>query len=177
MNEKDKPGAHGDDIGKWETQINALLDGELDVAGAEALKAAATDDQKLARDIIEAYQLQQAMEQLRPERAPASLRRKLKKIPRQHAERPVHLQPRWAAAFAAVPLAVLSLWLALPQQPSRAEVEQAAAELALAFAYIEQVSSRTAGRIEHEVGSELNAAVGGSVIKSIPQSESKEKQA
>ena len=177
MNEKGKPGIDNPGIDSREEQINALLDGELNVTEAEELKAAATEDQQLARDIIEAYQLQQAMEQLRPERAPASLRRKLKKIPREHAERPVYLQPRWAAAFAAVPLAVISLWLVQPQQPSQAEVEQAAAELALAFAYIEQVSSRTAGRIEHEVGGELNDAVGGSVIKSIPQSESKEKQA
>lgn len=172
MNENGKKGFEN-----REEQINALLDGELEVSEAEALKAAATEDQQLARDIIEAYQLQQAMEQLQPEQAPASLRRKLKRIPREHAERRVYLQPRWVAAFAAVPLAVLSLWLAQPQQPSRAEVEQAAAELAIAFAYIEQVSGRTVGRIEHEVGGELNKAVGGSVIKSIPQSESKEKQA
>ena len=88
--------------GRWEEQINALLDGELGPEEAESLKAAATEDQVLAREIIEAYQLQQAMEGLRPESAPASLRRKLKKIPRQHAERPVFLQPRWAAAFAVV---------------------------------------------------------------------------
>jgi anti-sigma factor RsiW len=163
--------------GKWEAQINALLDGELGPEEAETLKSAASDDQALARDIIEAYQLQQALEGLRPEPAPTSLRRKLKKIPRQHAERPVFLQPRWAAAFAVVPLAVLSLWLAQPREPSQAEIERAAAELAIAFNYIEQVSGRTIGRIEQEVGGELNEAVGESVIRSIPQSESKEKQA
>lgn len=163
--------------GEWEERINALLDGELDHDEAEALKAAAEQDHALARDIIDAYQLQQALEGLRPEPAPASLRRKLKKIPREHAARPMFLQPRWAAAFAVVPLAVLSLWLTQPREPSQAEIERAAAELAIAFAYIEQVSGRTLGRIEQEVGGELNKAVGESVIRSIPQSESKEKQA
>ena len=70
---------------KWEEKINALIDGELDPLGADELKAEATDDRELARAIVEAYQLQQAMEAVKVERAPASLRKKLKAII------PVHL--------------------------------------------------------------------------------------
>jgi anti-sigma factor RsiW len=163
----------------WEQQINAFLDGELGPAEAEALKSDATEDQRLARAIIEAYQLQQAMEHLGTEAAPARLRRKLRRIPREQGRRPLLLQPRWAAAFAAVPLLVISLMLFRSEEPSRAEVEKAAAELALAFAYIDRVSDRTRGVIEHQVGGELQQAVGGSVMRSIPQPkpESKEIQA
>ncbi len=161
---------------QWEEQINALLDGELNAGDAEALKAAATDDQRLARDIIEAYQLQQAMEQLRPEPAPASLRRKLRRIPREQASRPRFLQPRWVAAFATVPVLAITLVLIQPQEPSRSEVEKAAAELAIAFAYIDRVSNRTVNEIERQVGGELQQAVGGSVLKSIPQPNKQEIQ-
>jgi anti-sigma factor RsiW len=162
-----------------EAKINALLDGELDAADAQALEAAASADRGLARDIIEAYQLQQAMDQLRPEAAPASLRRRLRRIPREHRRRPWLFEPRWAAALATVPLLAAGLMLLRPQGPSRAEVEQAAAELAIALAYIEQVSDRAAGRIEQEVGGEIQKAVAGSVIRSIPrfQIETKETQA
>jgi hypothetical protein len=54
MNEDRRP-----DMAEWEAQVNALLDGELDDQAAEALKAAALDDQALAGAIVEAYQLQQ----------------------------------------------------------------------------------------------------------------------
>lgn len=161
---------------EWEAAINALLDGELDQEAAAALKADATTDQKLARDIIDAYQLQRALDTLRPEAAPASLRRRLRQIPRQQRERPRWLEPRWIAAAATVPVLALALLLARPQEPSRAEVERAAAELALAFAYIEEVSGRTAARIEREVGGGLQEAVGVSVINAIPQFQTDEKE-
>ncbi len=66
---------------KWEDLINALMDGELSAADAELLKAEASDDRELARAIIEAYQLQQAMDDIHVERAPDSLRKRLRAIP------------------------------------------------------------------------------------------------
>jgi len=174
MSETDKFGAE-----HWEARINALLDGELGSDEAEGLKAEATRDQQLAREIVEAYQLQQALERLGTESAPAGLRRRLRRIPREHGRRPLLMQPRWVAAFATVPLLAIALALLQPQQPSRAEVERAAAELAVAFAYIDRLSQRTASQIEQQVGGQLAEAVGGSVLKSIPQPEShsQEKQA
>ena len=153
----------------WEERINALLEGALDPDEAEALKSEATEDQRLARAIIEAYQLQRAMEHVRLEKAPASLKRKLRRIPGSH--RPLYAQPRWAVALAAVPVLVVSVVLMQPDTPSRAEVEQARRELATAFAYIDRVGDRALNRIELEVGGELKDAVGGSVMKSIPKSE------
>ena len=100
-----------------EEKINALLDGELNADESESLKRAATTDQDLAADIVEAYQLQRAMEDIQVEKAPASLRRKLKLIPRQN--RPVLLQPRWVMAFSVVPLMVISV--ALMRSPEQLE--------------------------------------------------------
>ena len=157
---------------KWEEKINALIDGELDPLGAEELKAEATDDRELARAIIEAYQLQQAMEAVRVERAPVSLRKKLKAIPREERQRkPLFgwMQPRWAAAFAVVPLLLVSVSLMQPKQPSQEEIDQARYEMAIAFAYLDKAGVITGREIEANVGNKVAEAVTGSVSKTIKQ--------
>jgi anti-sigma factor RsiW len=166
----------------WEEKINALLEGELDQDESEALKAEASSDQKLARAIVDAYQLQRAMENVQTERAPASLRRSLKKIPQQN--RPLFFQPRWAMAFAVVPLVIASVMILKSTQPSdiqapgpqaglssaeMVKLEQARNDLAVAFAYIDLVSDRTSNRIESEVGGEMSKAVAGSIFRNIQQ--------
>jgi predicted permease len=90
-----------------EQQINALLDGELDDTAVEALRLDASEDQELARAIIDAYQLQRAMEHTGVEHVPASLRKRLRRIPRE--QRPAWQQPRWIMATAAVPLVLLTV--------------------------------------------------------------------
>ena len=170
-------GEHGGEHGEksQEERINALLDGDLDPIEAERLKAMAAQDEDLMRAIVEAYQLQRAMEQLRVEKAPASLRRRLKQIPRQN--RPVYLQPRWAVAFAIVPLVIIAVALMRSQEPPVAQVDQAhfdqvrvdqaRQDLAVAFAYIDKLSDRTSNLIESEVGGELSQAVAGSIFKTV----------
>lgn len=137
----------------WEEQINALLDGELDNEQAEQLKTAAGQDRALAQAIVDAYQLQQALEAIPLQRAPASLRRKLASIPAEQGKKshpafwpkswvsswPVSrsgwFRPAWITALAAIPLAVivLNLWQAAPVEqtvPATAGVtEPTAAEL------------------------------------------------
>lgn len=169
----------------WEEKINALLDGELNPDESENLKWAATNDQDLARSIVEAYQLQCAMDHVQVEKAPASLRRRLRQIPRQN--RPVYFQPRWVTAFAVVPLVVIGVALlrsqeqpATPAQPVNAQqanaqltiaeeeqLLQARQDLAVAFTYIDMVSDRTSNRIESELGDEMSQAVAGSIFKTI----------
>jgi len=161
---------------KWEERINALLDGELDADGAELLKAEATDDRELARAIVEAYQLQQAMDALRVEQAPASLTKKLQAIPRQHSSKPGFslfnfAQPRWAAALAAIPLVVIAVSLMRPDTPSAAEIAQARQEMAIAFAYLDKAGVITGREIELTVGRTMANAVTDSVNRTI-QSES-----
>ena len=166
---------------KWEDRINALLDGELSASDAELLKTEASSDQELARAIVEAYQLQQAMDSIRVERAPDSLRKRLRAIPREHRpERSFHwLQPRWAMALAAIPLVIIAVSLMQPQRPSPEEVAKARHELAIAFAYLDKAAALTSREIESTVGQTMADAVTDSVDRAIKtqSSDAKEKKA
>ena len=180
---------------KWEEQINALLDGELSSADADLLKAEATDDHDLARAIIEAYQLQKAMDAIRVERAPDSLRKRLRAIPGQQRPAPAFriLQPRWVIAqaslsagfrplllaLAAIPLVIFSVNLMQPEEPSAQEIAKARQDLAIAFAYIDKAGQFTGREIESTVGNTMSDAIAGSVIRNIKsQNENpKEKEA
>ena len=63
--EKGNSGADREDL------VNALIDGELNEAQIRELTASVDDDRILARTIIEAFQLQQAMAAIPVQRAPA----------------------------------------------------------------------------------------------------------
>lgn len=154
---------------KWEDRINALLDGELSDTDAEALKAQASDDRDLARAIVEAYQLQRAMDSVQVERAPASLRKRLRAIPRKHrAASGINLfQPRWAMALAAIPLAIITVNLMQPDTPSADEIAKARQQLAIAFAYLDKAGSITGREIETTVGHTMADALSGSVNRTI----------
>ena len=148
---------------------------------AELLKAEASDDRELARSIVEASQLQQAMDDVKAERAPASLRKRLNAIPRQQrkAQTFSFLQPRWAMALAAIPLVVITVSLMQPDTPSASEIAKARQDRASALAYLDKANAITSREIESRVGPTLANAVTGSVNRAIkPQSlSSKEKEA
>ena len=96
-----------------EERINALLDGELDESEAAALKRDAEKDQALARAIVDAYALRAQLDELEIERAPASLRARLAKIPKTESAggNSWFGLPRWIplGAMAAIPLAVVAM--------------------------------------------------------------------
>lgn len=168
---------------EWDTQINALLDGELDDAEANALKAAAEQDPVLAAAIIEAYELQQLMAALPEERAPESLREKLAQIPQEQAalsratqavkaqsspRRWNWFQPRWVMALAAVPLVIaIGMHQRGPSAPSEAELAQARQDLALAFAYLEKASLATGREIEYSIGTGMRDPVKTNTLRTI----------
>jgi len=160
----------------WETQVNDLLDGELDEEATAALRRAAAQDQQLARTIIEAYELQRDMERLGIEEAPRSLRKKLRRIPR--AETPAWQPRRWAmgAAMAVLPLLAIIFVLMQPHQPSQAEVEQARQELALAFSYIDKAGNRAGGYMQQVLSNELRHGVTDNISKHIPYTETYQKE-
>ena len=152
---------------KWEDQINALLDGELSASDADLLKAEASDDRDLARAIVEAYQLQQAMDSVHVERAPASLTKRLRAIPRQQKPKFRLFQPRWVTALATIPLVIIAISLMRPDTPSASEIAQARQELAIAFAYLDRAGTITGREIELTVGQTMANAVTGSVNRAI----------
>lgn len=165
-----------DELSAREAQINALLDNELDETSAAALKQAAEQDHELARAIIEAYQLQRGMDSVGIEQAPASLRRKLRAIPGKNRRR--QWPRRWVmtAAMASIPLLVIGLVLLQPRHPSRAEVEQARQDLAVAFTYIDKVGLMTSEQIQQVLGTELRRDVTGNISKYIPFTEQSRKE-
>ena len=125
------------------------------------------------------------LEQLDIERAPARLRRRLRRIPREERSRERRREqpwgwqpPRWALvpALAAVPVLVIGLVLMQPRQPSEAEVEQARQDLALAFAYLDKVGNRTGATIHGVLDRELGSGVKDNVSRHIPFTEQSRKE-
>jgi anti-sigma factor RsiW len=191
------------DFSDREAQINALLDGELDAEATAELKAAAAEDSRLAQAIVEAWQLQKGMDDLRLEKAPARLTRALKRIPREQkaASRKAWLGvPRWAAAtgLASVCAVALAMMMNLSgpapgDAPSVPQVvsgpdqlrgdelraEQARQDLVIAFHYLDKAGFRVGKEIHEVLQGEIAAPVKDNLIKHIPYTEQsrKEKQA
>jgi anti-sigma factor RsiW len=181
-----------------EAEINALLDGELDAATAADLKAAAAADSALAQAIVQAWQLQQGMDQLQLEKAPASLSRKLRRIPREQAalsRRAFLGMPRWAAAAGLASVVLVTVVMVLsepsgqtvaPRQQAAigaeidpARVREARRELSIAFSYLDKAGFRVSRQIQEVLSEELAAPVKDNLSKHIPYTgqSHKEKQA
>lgn len=131
-----------------------------------------TQDERKGQPTNEAWEaeLGAMMEGLGVEKAPASLRRKLRRIPREEKRRDRQWswqQPRWVLVPAMAAAAVLAVGIAVmqPRQPSQAEIEQARQELAVAFAYLDRVGHRTGDEIDSILGGELRDTVKGNLTK------------
>jgi hypothetical protein len=125
-------------------------------------------------------QMEHLLNQLEIEKAPASLTRRLRQIPREHPEHKPRLPwlfpgplPKWAIApaLAAVPLILVAVVMMQPRQPSPAQVEQARQDLAVAFAYLDKAGLRTGNRIQSILGSELRHSVKDPLSEHIPFTE------
>lgn len=148
------PGDRPDDETACEAAINALIDGDLDASGRAALKAAAADDPELAQAIVDAWRLQEGLDELRLERAPSRLTRRLLRIPKQQRRASVRwFWPRRVAAgvFASAALAAFAMMMvSAPEQPGRGPLdaaervraEAARRELRIAFHYLEKAGAR-----------------------------------
>ena len=130
-------------------------------------------------------QIDAMMEQLTVEKAPTSLSRRLKRIPREERGKENRWSwlipgqfPRWAMApaFAVVPLLVLAFVLMQPQQPSAADVEQARQDLAIAFAYLDKVGYRTGNEIQTVLGGKLRHSVKDNLSEHMPFTEQSRKE-
>lgn len=133
-----------------------------------------TQDKRKEQLTDEAWEaeLSAMMEGLGVEKAPASLKRKLRRIPREEKRRDRQWswqQPRWVLVPAMAAAAVLAVGIAVmqPRQPSPADIEQARQELAVAFAYLDRVGDRTGSEIDSILGGELRDTVKGNLTKHI----------
>jgi hypothetical protein len=125
-------------------------------------------------------QLDALLEQLEIEKAPASLTRRLHRIPHEAGASPAWWRrllapgqaPRWALvpALAAV-LLVIGVIMTQPRQPSQQEILQARHDLAVAFGYIDRAGVLTGQEIRSILGGELRHSVKDNLSKGIPFTE------
>lgn len=125
-------------------------------------------------------ELEALLSELRLEKAPRSLTRRLRRIPRGEGGAPAWWQAlrspdparRWLLAPAlAAALLVVGIVLLLPQQPSRQEILQARQELAVAFQYIDKAGVLAGREIQATLGDELRRPIRDSLSKHIPFTE------
>ena len=129
-------------------------------------------------------QLEELLDSLTVEKAPASLSQKLERIPQEegrpeHSPRPKRRGfPRWlmVPAFATVPLLVVAMVMMQPRQPSEAEVQQAAEDLATAFSYIDNIGIRTRTEIHSVLGDGLRRSVKDPLSRHMPYTEQSVKE-
>ena len=115
-------------------------------------------------------ELLQAMESIPLERAPASLRRKLRRIPRQQKalDRPSFFLPRWAFAIATVPLLVV-LFIQPWDVSTDDEVIRGKRDLALALTYFEKVNRRASSEISVSIDSGFSVPVTENTVRTLQQ--------
>ena len=122
-------------------------------------------------------QLEHLFEQIGIERAPTSLRRRLRRIPAEEQPRESWWQrllapapgPRWVAVPAlVVTVLAVGVVLMMPRQPSEQDVLQARQDLAVAFTYIEQAGLATRKEIRSVLGDELRHPVKDNLSEHIP---------
>lgn len=137
------------DIANFEECLNALIDGELGELEHQSLLDAAADSPQLGTRLAQALKLQQALQAIPMEKAPAKLTRNLRKIPTQHRapRSPWLLQPRWAIAAGLLAL-LFATTLYLPgNSQTELEVAQGRQDLALALAYLDNANRSTNSRV------------------------------
>jgi anti-sigma factor RsiW len=145
----------------WEQQINALIDGELGRDEVAALMAAAAQEPEFRRQLETAQQLQQVLHQLPAQRAPRSLRRKLRRIGEADRNERAASIPwwRWGAIAVSIPVLLMVSIGDKPQVPSTAEIEQGRRDLAVALGYL--------GRAGQKVALEVDLSISRGVVGSI----------
>jgi hypothetical protein len=130
-------------------------------------------------------QLDALIEELEIEPAPASLTRRLYRIPQAEQGReawwrrwlPTGGAPRWVLA-PALAAAVLAIGVALlaPRQPSPEEIFQARQDLVVAFSYIDKAGVLTGREIQSVLGGELRHTVKDNLSRSFPFTEQSRKE-
>jgi len=164
MKQQTPPGETPQAEADWDAQINALIDGDLDENQTAALMAAAAQKPELLRDLEQAQQLQQlqqALYRMPAQRAPRSLRDKLRRIGQEHSSRwsPSMAWWRWGAIAAAIPVLLVMNINDEQLAPSAMEIEQGRRDLAVALAYLEKAGQQAA----LEIDSSINSRVAGSI--------------
>jgi len=141
--------------------IDDLLEGDLPADSADRARRQLERESSLLHREIRSYLNKKGLVMSRYERAPASLRNRLRTIPGRGASR-YSAVLRWGLAATAAILMVIAP--VIYQQhandvPSQAEIAEARAELLIAFSYLQQISSRTDYYMKREISHTMQDAL------------------
>ena len=151
-----------DDNSPFDTDLSALLEGRLSPAAADRVRRQLSQESRqLEADIRTLLQRDgSGLPGIEP--APASLRDRLCGISGR-VRRDLRHPLRWSlsASLAMLIIALLVVYQrpAPEDTPSQAEIEQARADLAVAFSYLRQIGSRSEYYMRHEIGHTMQVAL------------------
>lgn len=153
----------------WDRRINALIDGELSEDESAQLLATAAREPELRRSLEHAQQLQQALLRMPAQRAPRSLRKKLRHIGQDGRTPWSVFTPwwRWGALAALIPLIVMVNIDDTPPAPTAAEIEQGRRDLVIALGYLARAGQKTALEIDSSISSGVLEPITGSTVQAL----------
>lgn len=146
-----------------ESEIAALLEqGKLPATARRRVRRQLARQSRRIKQDIRTLLQRHGIDMAGIEPAPASLRSRLRAIPGPSGRNVITpLRLGLSSAVAAVMIALL-LVIQQPTQdknPSRAEIEQARAQLAVAFSYVQRISSQSEHYMRHEIGHTMQDAL------------------
>lgn len=145
-----------------EQRLARLLDGDLSDAELARLHADAATDPELVSALTDTLALQTLLGELPVQRAPASLRRRLRVIPYQQWQLVPswRVTPRWLGACAVLLLAIVLLGKQhIAEQPDPEQLRIARHELALALAYLDRANRQSAHLLETTIERGVNRPI------------------
>jgi anti-sigma factor RsiW len=161
----------GTDNGEWEAQLDALLANELEPAAIRSLQARASGDETMTRALADASALRLAMAAMGTERAPARLRRKLRRIPRdqQSGHTNWYLRPAWIAGLALVPAVIVLIGPWGGQPADTQAIARGRQDLGIALAYLDRTTLRASRQLEATINHTINDPVTRNLVTVLDQ--------
>lgn len=153
-----------------DADLAAFLEGKMPVSAARKLRQQlARESQRLKQETRDHLERNgNGMPGI--ETAPASLRQKLRAIPDERTSMFRIALPLGLAASVIVLLIALLLVNHQPSPddtPSQTEIEQARAELVVAFGYLRQISNRSGVYMKREIGRTLRDALNDRIFRGV----------
>lgn len=150
-----------------ESEITALEQGGLPADATRRVRRQLARQSRLVRQDIRKLLQRSGTDMPRIERAPVLLRSRLRAIPGPAGGNLITpLRLCLSASIAAVVMALVLVMYRPTQNtaPSRAEIEQARADLVIAFTYLRRISSRSDYYMRHEIGHTMQNALSDSIF-------------
>lgn len=154
-----------------EKSLQALLQGKLSDTDAQSVRSELEAEEQRAKVFMETYLQQNSLERSGIEKAPESLRRRIRAIPVQYER-----SGRSLLHLGAIATVVLSIIVGLlvyhgpaPDEPTPEEIDQARRELIIAFNYLEDIGQQTSNYMSREIGGAMEHALIKGIVHGISE--------